>query len=181
MEDFLFDGWTGIAKILIAAPVIYILVVALTRVSGKRSASQMNNFDWIVTVAIGSLVASAVLSQGVAIAEAALAITALFALQYGFTLGARRWGKVERLLKARPKILLAHGEFDEAAMDAERVTRSEILAAIRESGNRRLDEVEYVILESDARFSVIARGEHPLDEAVLATIRRPEGAPRAPD
>ena len=42
----LFDGWEGILKILIAAPIMYISVVVAIRIIGKRSTSQMNNFDW---------------------------------------------------------------------------------------------------------------------------------------
>lgn len=170
MVNFLFDGWAGIAKVLIAAPVIYALVVALTRVSGKRSTSQMNNFDWIVTVAIGSLVATGLVSSSVTLAESAVAIAVLFGLQYALTHAARRSRGIERMLKAKPKILFADGEFRQDALDEERVTRSEVLAAIREQGYRRLDEVHYVILESDARFSVIARGESQMDDAVVANL-----------
>lgn len=175
--DIFFDGWSDIIQILITAPLIYLLVVICTRVSGKRSTSQMNNFDWIVTVAIGSLVGSAVISKSITIAEAVAAIGALFALQYLFTLAARHSRRVEGWIKADPKLVFENGNFLERAMDEERLTRNEVLAAIREAGHRSLEEVHFVILESDARFSVVARGQGEVDRDLVASIRRDEISP----
>lgn len=172
--DMFFDGWSNIVQILITAPLIYLLVIAGTRLSGKRSTSQMNNFDWIVTVAIGSLVGSAVISESISIAEAVVGIGALFVLQYFLTLASRYSSRVEAVVKANPKLLFENGRFIERAMSDERITRNEVLAAIREAGHRRLDEVHFVILESDARFSVIARGKAELDGDLVAHVSREE-------
>lgn len=61
----LFDGWEGIINFFLAAPVMYMPVILAIRITGKRSTSQMNNFDWIVTVAIGSLTASEIIIDSV--------------------------------------------------------------------------------------------------------------------
>lgn len=160
MQDIFFDGWGNIVSILICAPLAYLAVIAFIRLSGKRSTSQMNNFDWIVTVAMGSLVASNLVLEDVTLVEALVAIGALMGLQYLFTLGAARYDWVERLIKSKPAVLYDRG-YCRDAMSRERVTENEIGAAIRENGLHDLSDIRWVILESDASFSVIAAGDGP--------------------
>ncbi len=107
----LFDGWEGILKILIAAPIMYISVVGAIRIIGKRSTSQMNNFDWIVTVAIGSLTASGIILDIVSVSEALAAIACLLAAQYVLTQILMRSKVVAQLIKASPALLVNNGQF----------------------------------------------------------------------
>ena len=158
MQDIFFDGWGNIVSILICAPLLYLAVIGFIRLSGKRSTSQMNNFDWIVTVAMGSLVASCLVLEDVTLVEALFAIGALMALQYVFTFGAARLEWVEQLIKSKPAMLYNNGYCSDA-MSAERITESEVTAAIRENGFASLDQVRWIILESDASFSVVAKGD----------------------
>lgn len=172
MPDAIFDGWENIGRILIVTPLIYAAVVIMTRLSGKRSTSQMNNFDWIVTVAIGSLVGSAILSRSIPFAEAFLAIALLFLLQFALTWTSFRSARLEGLIKANPRMLVCQGRFLTSAMREERVTRDEVLGAVREAGHRRLDAVRYVILETDARFSVIAESGEDDDRLLFERFER---------
>ena len=50
-----YDGWKDLVRIVLAAPAIYFTIIVFIRLAGKRSTSQMNNFDWVVTVALGSI------------------------------------------------------------------------------------------------------------------------------
>jgi uncharacterized membrane protein YcaP (DUF421 family) len=61
------------------------------------------------------------------------------------------------LVRAEPTIVFFRGEFQTAAMQRERITRAEIMAALRENGVQNLDDVEAVVLESDARLSVLRK------------------------
>ena len=88
--DWYFNGWEPVVRMVATAPAIYVLVIAAVRVSGKRSTSQLNNFDWIVPVAMGSILGSAVVLSDVAVAPAALAVAALLAMQYAVTWSAAR-------------------------------------------------------------------------------------------
>lgn len=155
----LFDGWEGIVKICIAAPTMYVFVIAAIRITGKRSTSQMNNFDWIVTVAIGSLTASGIILDSVTISEALTAITLLLGAQYVLTKGFLASGKLTKLAKASPTLLVHDGQFIRKAMRKERVMTSEVMAALRENGLLCIEEAQWVILETDATFSVIPKGE----------------------
>lgn len=64
-----FDGWTGLLRVLVVGTLAYAALVLLLRVSGKRTLSKMNAFDLVVTVALGSTLATVLLSRDVALAE----------------------------------------------------------------------------------------------------------------
>ena len=160
MEDkdaILFDGWQGLFEVLVSAPILYGLVVLFVRLSGKRTTGQMNNFDWIVTVAMGSIIASGIVINTVSIAEATLAVTLLLGLQYAVTWIAKRSASFDQAMKANPSVLVARGHLQEDALRANRITREEVNAALRGHGMTRVDEVGWMILENDGTFSVISR------------------------
>jgi uncharacterized membrane protein YcaP (DUF421 family) len=146
----------SILRISLSAPLLYVAVVAFIRVSGKRSTSQMNNFDWIVTVAIGSLVGSGIIVQDIGALDAIWAIALLLGLQYALTWSILRSEGLANLVKASPRLLLYQGKFIETALRDERVSRREVMSAIRRQGLVKLSDVTAVVLETDASFSVLS-------------------------
>ncbi|HAQ36341.1 MAG: DUF421 domain-containing protein [Maricaulis sp.] len=178
MQDIFFDGWANIVSMAISAPLLYLGVIVFIRLSGKRSTSQMNNFDWIVTVAMGSLVGSAVVLEDVTLFEAFCAIGLLMLLQFLFTLGAARFQWIEDLIKSSPSILYDNG-YCRSAMRAERITEGEIRAAVRENGIADLSQVRWVILENDASFSVVAKNEGDLAQTSLVGFSSPHSTRKA--
>ncbi|GGD09035.1 DUF421 domain-containing protein [Pyruvatibacter mobilis] len=145
---------------VVAAMLIYPAIVLFIRVGGKRSTSQMNNFDWIVTVAIGSLASSGILLSEVSVADALAGMAVLMALQYVLTRAAFSSEWVARLVKAEPRLLFHDGKFLRAAMRRERVTEPEIMSKMREQGIADLCDVHSVVLETDASVSIITRHAH---------------------
>ncbi|MEM6353645.1 MAG: YetF domain-containing protein [Cyanobacteria bacterium P01_D01_bin.14] len=166
----LFDGWSGIIKILIAAPVMYVAVIAAIRIVGKRSTSQMNNFDWVVTVAIGSLTASGIILDSVTVIEALTAIALLLGAQYLLTKSILSSDTLAKLVKTSPTLLVHDGHFVYEALRRERVTPSEVMAALRENGLISIDEAKWVILETDATFSVIPKGDRDFSKAKFEAV-----------
>ena len=158
-ESFLIDDWHQIVRAVVSAALLYAFVILSVRVSGKRSTSQMNNFDWVVTVAIGSLMASGILLKDVSLLESMIAIATLLGLQFLLTWAMLRWQPLEDLVRADPRLLFHEGEFLWEAMRRERVCKQEVLSAIRANGMRDLDEVQCVILETNASLSVLPRPE----------------------
>lgn len=169
MDQLFFYSWSALAKILVSAPLLYAAIIAMVRLSGKRSTSQMNNFDWIVTVAIGSLLASGIVVEDVTLIEALLAIGLLMGMQYAVTRAVLRNGLVRRLVKAQPTLLMRDGEFLHDNMRAERITEGEVRAAIRGHGLAATSQVGAVVLETDARMSVIPQSKSE-DDDCLADI-----------
>lgn len=68
-----FDGWSGLLRVAVVGALAHAAPVALLRVSGKRALSKLNAFDVVVAAALGSTLATALLSRAVALAEGLLA------------------------------------------------------------------------------------------------------------
>ena len=106
-----FIDWFGLWRVVIVGTLAYVALVLLLRVSGKRTLSKMNAFDFIVTVALGSTLATVLLSKDVALAEGITAFALLIGLQYGITWLSVRSRRVENLVKAAPSLLFFGGNF----------------------------------------------------------------------
>jgi uncharacterized membrane protein YcaP (DUF421 family) len=148
--------------------------VALLRVTGKRTLAKMNAFDLVVTVALGSTLATVVLSKDVALAEGVLAFALLASLQFAVAWLSVRSKRFRELIKSEPRLLVSRGEVLDSAMREERVTRDEILSAARSSGYAGLTDLEAVILETDGSFSVIGTAREDRRAAVEVLRRRSE-------
>src|SRR5919106_4441321 len=81
----LFDSWAGLGRVLLVGTLAYAALVLLLRISGKRTLTKLNAFDLAVTVALGSTLATVLLSSSVALAEGVLALGLLISLQYLIT------------------------------------------------------------------------------------------------
>ncbi|NWG47018.1 MAG: DUF421 domain-containing protein [Alphaproteobacteria bacterium] len=170
----LFDGIDDLVRILVVGVSAYAGLILLLRVTGKRTLSKMNAFDFVVTVALGSTLASALLSSEVTLSEAFLAFALLCGLQYAVTFASVRSGVIQRVVKAEPRLLYFRGTYLSRALRHERVTQEEILAAVRAQGKGELARVDAVVLETDGTFSVLSgAGDRPLD--ALSTVDRPAG------
>lgn len=152
-----FDNWTGLIRVVTVGVLVYLALIVLLRVSGKRTLSKWNAFDFVVTIALGSTLATALLSNQVALVEGIAGLGLLIALQFLITWLSVRLPAVQRLVKSEPTLLLRQGEYLTAAMRQQRVTPSEVRAAIRAHGIAAVEDVEAVVLETDGTFSVIRR------------------------
>lgn len=150
-----FDSWPELGRILVVGPLAYTALVAVLRISGARTLSKLNAFDLVVTVALGSTLATVLLSTDVSLAEGVLGLVVLIVLQYLVSRSSLRWPAVERLVKSEPVLLYRQGFLD-GPMHRARVTRDEVRQAARASGRASLDEVEAVVLETDGSLSVLA-------------------------
>ncbi|CAN5647987.1 DUF421 domain-containing protein [soil metagenome] len=153
----LFDDWMTLGRTALVGTLAYLALVLLLRVSGKRTLSKMNAFDFIVTVALGSTLATILLSSSVSLARGVLAFVVLILLQFIITWLSVRSPAIRRLVKAEPTLLVHKGEFLTGAMKQERVTEEEIRAAMRSQGISAVEEVEAVVLETTSDLSVVMK------------------------
>lgn len=151
----LFHSWTGLGRTAVVGVCAYIALVLLLRLSGKRTLSKMNAFDLVVTVALGSTLATILLSKDVSLAEGVLALALLIGLQFVITWLSVRSATVRQVVKAEPTLLVHQGALLHQAMRAQRITEDEIRAAVRAQGMAALEKVMAVVLETDASFTVI--------------------------
>ncbi|WP_119072785.1 DUF421 domain-containing protein [Aggregatilinea lenta] len=150
-----FDSWAEIGRTVIVGVLAYAMLVVMLRVSGKRTLSKMNAFDLIVTVALGSTLATILLSKDVALAEGLTAFVTLILLQYVVAWLSVRSKAVRELVKSTPRLLFYRQQFLDDALRTERVTREEVYAAIRAQGLGVVEQVEAVVLETDGSFTVL--------------------------
>lgn len=166
-----FDGWQGLIRVLVIGTAAYASLIFLLRISGKRTLSKMNAFDFVVTVALGSTLATVLLSKDVALAEGVLALGLLIFLQYIITWLTVRSDVVMSLVKAEPRLLFFKGEFLQKAMKDERINEEEILQAIRTQGASEVQTAEAVILETDGTLSVVTKAADG-EATVLSNVVR---------
>ncbi len=166
----LFDGFPGLLRVAVMALLAYAALVVVLRTAGKRSLSKLNAFDLVVTVALGSTLATVLLGKDVALVEGALAFAMLALLQWGVARLSVASATFRQLVRSQPRLLVEDGRFLHRAMREERITEDEILAVIRGAGVGRIEDVAAVVLETDGSLSVIKGTGQTL--SVLADVRR---------
>jgi uncharacterized membrane protein YcaP (DUF421 family) len=116
-----------------------------------------NVFDFVFVVALGSTLATTILSPDVTLADGILALAALIALQILLSWLCVTSHRVDGIINGEPALLLHRGCFLRDVMRRERVTEEEIRAAVRNQGLAIIDDVESIVLETDGTFSVVWR------------------------
>ncbi|QJQ94231.1 MULTISPECIES: DUF421 domain-containing protein [Halomonadaceae] len=158
MDPIFYDNWQALMRTLMLGLLGYASLVALLRISGRRTLSKMNAFDLVVTVALGSVMATVMLSKEVTLAQGTLAFALLVGMQYLVTWSSVRQRWVRKLVTGEPALLFYQGNYLPAALKRARVTEDEVRAAMRASGKATMNEVEAVVLETDGSFSVVGQG-----------------------
>ncbi len=159
MENIWFDTWESIVRTAVLTTLGYCAMILLLRVSGKRTLSKMNAFDFIVTIALGSILASLALNKSISLADGVSAIALLIGFQFVLTWLSVRIKAVKGLLTSNPSLLFYNGEFLHQAMKKERITVEEIYSASRQKGIAVLDEVAMVVLETTGDITIIKKLE----------------------
>lgn len=152
-----FDSWSQVARVLVVGAATYASLLVLLRISGKRTLAKLNAFDLVVTVAVGSTLATVLLDRKVSWSEGIAALATLVVLQY-VVAGISAWvPRGHDVLTARAQILLRDGEMDTAALRRSRVAVDEVRQAVRSSGHGDVAAIAAVVLETDGSMSVIPR------------------------
>lgn len=168
-----FNDWYGIWRVLVVGVLAYISLILILRVSGKRTLSKMNASDLVVTVAIGSTLASILLSRDVALAEGVVAMGLLIALQFAITWLSVRSSGFAKLMKAQPALLYYRGRYLQDVLKQERVVEAEVQAAVRAQGTAAMQNVMGVVLETDGSFTVISKDSQGALSALSGVAHAP--------
>lgn len=165
--------------VLLTATGVYLSVIILTRLSGLRSFSKMSSFDFAMTVAIGSVIATTVVAENPPLLLSAVALVAIYGLQIIVAILRLNSNLMQKLIDNRPMVLMVGTEIIEENMRAVRVTKTDLLAKLREANVLHLDEVKVVVLESTGDISVMhgEPNERPIDSILLENVRGRELVP----
>lgn len=154
-----FDTWSDVVRVVVVGSAAYVTLVVVLRLSGKRTLAKLNAFDLTVTVALGSTLATVLLSPDVSWAEGAVALGLLALLQLVVSWTSARLPRGRSVVNARPTLVLRDGRPDEDALRRQRLTLGELRQAVRGAGVGGLDQVAAVVLESDGTLSVVPRDQ----------------------
>lgn len=152
-----FDSWEDLLRVAVLGALAYLALLLLLRISGKRTLSKWNAFDMIVTIALGSTLATILLSSDVSYFEGVLALGLLVLLQFIITWLCLRWAWIRKLVKADPQYLYRDQRFVTETLTTQRVSEAEVRAAVRGAGFAALEDVTAVVLETDGSVSVLKR------------------------
>lgn len=170
---FFEETWLDIvARAAILSIIGVAWVTALIRMIGLRTLSKMTNFDFVVTIASGSLLAGAVqASEWTAFAQALLATGGLFGVQYLIARIRRHSQTFEDAIQNGPIILMYDGKVIDKALNVSRVAESDLFAKLREANVLELNQVRAVVLETTGDISVL-HGD-TLEDRIIEGIERP--------
>lgn len=168
-EVWLSTDWNQVWLVALSALAIFACVILIARVVGLRSFSKMSSFDFVVTLATGSIVAS-VAASSTSLANGALALVVLYAAQWIVAQVRRRSGWGQRLVDNEPIALMLEGEFLRENLTVARVTEDDVRAKLRQNNVHRIGDVRAVVLETTGDVSVL-HGDGAVDADVLADVR----------
>jgi len=162
------DSLDTLGRTALTGVLAYVGLIVLLRVSGKRTLSALNAFDFVVTVALGSTLATILLSKDVSVPQGLLGLVTLIGLQFLVAWLSVHVPIVRRGVRSAPVALVVNGCHRTEAMDAERVTMSEVAQAVRREGRGSIADLAAVVLETDGTLSIIGKSE---DLSALQGVR----------
>lgn len=172
----LFGGWSSMAGALIEAVVFYSYAVLLLRLAGKTTVGTARIFDFLSTVAMGTMIGSTIISSSIALTTGLVGLTALVALQWTVAYASSRSERLYRITTNTPRLLYDGSRFLDENLADERITRDDVMAKIRQSGHPNLKSVAAVVLETTGNVAVMSSSvpTEPAepDESLMGPVAR---------
>ena len=151
---------------------VYLLVLLLLRIAGKRALAQLTAFDLVVLLLLSNVVQNAIIGNETSLPGGLLGAAILLLVNYGIVRLTFKHRWLNRMLQGSPTPLYEHGHVEERNLRHELVTREELVAALRRQG-LELDDVERVLLEPEGTINASPKPK-PGIEDVLEALRRIE-------
>jgi len=145
---------------VLRAASVYLILMVILRIAGKRTLAQVTVFDFILLLIIGEATQQALLGDDFSIINAAIVIATLVLLDIVLSVLKQRWPRLDRVIDDAPVVIVDNGRLLWDRMNKARIDEQEILVAARElHGLERLDQVKYAVLERHGGISIVPR-EH---------------------
>ena len=171
MKELFNTSWETVMLISASAIGIYIAIILLTRIIGKRSFSKMSSFDFAMTVAVGSIVATTILSSSVKLIEGLVGLTMIYVLQISIAL-ARRNKTVQNMVDNSPLLLMDGEKIISSNLRKARVTEGDLRSKLREANVTELSQIKAVIFETTGDISVLHKKDDHLDLWIMKDVKR---------
>jgi uncharacterized membrane protein YcaP (DUF421 family) len=143
---------------VIRGAVIYVVLLVIVRLSGRRTLAQMTAFDLVLVLICAETTQQALLADDFSITNAVILIVTLFTLDIGLSYVKEHWPLAEKVLDGVPTILVNDGKPDERALKRSRVDVDDIMQAAREKqGLERLDQIKFAVLEAGGDITIVPK------------------------
>ena len=160
-----------ILKMLLAGVCIYIYIIFITKIAGKRTFAKMSSFDFAVTIAMGSILADAVNKPGSSLMPAFVSLSILALLQVVFAKFRSSSDTFENAVSNTPILLMKDGEIFYANLKKALVSQADLMAKLREANVLQLSQVRAVIFETTGDISVLhSTDDIQIDEIILTDV-----------
>jgi len=154
MEQYFGAPLESFLATILSAIGIFAVVIIFTRISGKRTFSKMSSFDFAATIAIGSIIASGVLTPGVTLSQAAVGLASIYLLQF-LVSWLRRYKPVQNAVDNAPLLLMDGETILYENMKKGRVTEGDLRSKLREANVLNLSQVRAVVFEATGDIAVL--------------------------
>jgi len=162
----LFDGYL---KIVFSSVAVYLFIVLAIRLFGKKELAQLSIIDLTFILLISNSVQNAMVGSDSTLAGGLVAASSLFIVNYLFKYLLYRVPKLSNIVQGADILLIYKGQLNEPNMAKARITREEIIEAVREHGVPEIRDVDLAVLETDGNISIIS------NEYKHQTIRKRKG------
>lgn len=143
---------------VIRPALVYVVVLLLLRLTGKRTLAQITSFDFVLLLIISEATQQALIGDDNSMINAAIVVATLIGLNIVMSLLKQRYKWFDRLLDDIPLVIVADGKPLKERMEKARVDEDDVLDAARENcGLERMDQIRHAILERDGQISIIPR------------------------
>mgnify|MGYP003674785611 CR=1 FL=1 len=160
-----------VGQMCIAAILIYLYIMFITRVAGKRTFAKMTSFDFAVTIAMGSILADAVNKPLSSLFPAFISLALLAGLQVLFSKILSSSDKAQKVLTNTPIVLMKDGEIYEENLRKALVSRSDLMGKLREANVLQLSQVKAVIFETTGDVSVLhTKDDIEIDSVIMEDV-----------
>ena len=157
MSSELFRPETHLLEIVVRVALIYVFLLVLVRLCGKREVGKLSPMEFLSTLLLSETVSPALTGEDKSFTAAVVASTTLLVLTVVASLITFRWRPAERLIEGDADTLMRDGVVDAAVMRRHRITRQELHAALHREGVDSEDEVKRAYVESSGDITVVSR------------------------
>jgi uncharacterized membrane protein YcaP (DUF421 family) len=144
----------GIGEIILRAALVYAVLFLLLRFGGKKHVGELAPFDLVVLLILSETVQGALIADDKSLLGGLIAAVTLVVIVHVVSYVSWRCKRMERLLEGTPRVLVRNGQVLKDTLASEKVTRSELLEALRREGSTSLRNVRYAVLENDGSITV---------------------------
>lgn len=144
--------------VVVRAVVVYLFLVFILRVAGKRTLHEVTPFDVVLLLVISEATQQALLGEDFSVTAAFLVIITLVALEITMSFLGNRWRLADHVLDSRPEVIVEEGEILKDRLRRHRMEQSDIMEAARETqGLKRLSDIKYAVLERSGTITIVPK------------------------